>query len=151
MKLILTALALVFLNGTAGAPPSPAQGNSRTAQQAIIQLEGYWLAHELSPAVQSKLLAPDFEHVLPGGIINRQQQLQYLRSHPDRFQGSRKFTRLQVRIYGDTAIATGTVVATPANGTGSRRTMFTDVFVRRHGVWQVVNSQENNAHAAPMH
>ncbi|MGH9414929.1 MAG: hypothetical protein ACRD0Y_14460 [Terriglobales bacterium] len=56
------------------------------AQRAVGKLEQYWLAHELNPAAQSKLLAPDFEHVLPGEIINRQVQLRYLRVHPDAFR-----------------------------------------------------------------
>ncbi|MGH9415001.1 MAG: nuclear transport factor 2 family protein [Terriglobales bacterium] len=94
--------------------------------------------------LQSTLLASDFVHVLPEGFLSRQQQLQYLRSHPDTFHGTRRFARLQVRVYGDVAIATGIVLSSPTQGRATR-SLFTDVFVLRHGRWLVVNSQENAA------
>jgi ketosteroid isomerase-like protein len=63
-------------------------------------------------------------------------------AHPDPPGVDRRFDQLRVRLYGDTAIANGIVVITGAGG-GERRSVFTDVFVRRDGRWQAVNAQEN--------
>ena len=52
-----------------------------------------------------------------------------------------EFTGLRVLIYGDIAIATGSVV------NGGDRTVFTDVFARRDGRWQAINAQENAVQA----
>ncbi|MGH9764542.1 MAG: hypothetical protein ACREDR_34710 [Blastocatellia bacterium] len=35
------------------------------------------------------------------------------------------------------------MIATTADGTETRRTVFTDVFVYRDGKWQAINAQEN--------
>jgi hypothetical protein len=47
---------------------------------------------------------------------------------------------LNVRLYGDTAIVNGSVIAADDNGE-LERTMFTDVFVYRDGRWQAVNAR----------
>ena len=44
-------------------------------------------------------------------------------------------------------IANGTVVTTNASGT--HRSVFTDVFVKRNGQWQAVNAQENPEQKQP--
>jgi hypothetical protein len=59
---------------------------------------------------------------------------------------TRHFEDTRVRLYGDVAIVTGTVVAKPADvessGTAPIRTKFTDILVWRDGRWQAVSSQE---------
>lgn len=122
----------------------PESSNATLATQTIRQLEQRWLANEDNPAVLDSILANDFIHVLPEGFISKQEHMAFVRSHPFR-QATRKFERLDVRIYGTVAIATGVVLAIPA-GTGTpERTLFTDVFAFRHGHWQAVNAQETRA------
>lgn len=142
---------LVFACGIAGAmlfamTGLEAQTNCsmperENAKKELVDLETRWLHAEDNPEVQSDILATDFVHVLPSGIITKGEQIGYLRRHPP--QGSpepKHFQDLQVRVYGNVGIVNGAVLR--GEGAAARRTLFTDVFVYREGNWQAVNAQE---------
>lgn len=135
------ALTLVAALLTAGAARVPAAAPSASAAE-VRALEQRWLDNLSDAAVVGSILADDFVHVLPGGFINKAQHLDYLRSHPDAFRGTRRFSELTVRIYGHTALATGIVTTDRGDGSPPRNSAFTDVFVLRGGRWQAVNAQE---------
>jgi ketosteroid isomerase-like protein len=118
------------------------QNQSPTMEQEVKAVEQRWLENEDRPDVVQSILADDFVHVLPVGIINKEDQLAFLRKHPNAFPGSKHFEELRVRIYGDVAIATGIVSTVHDPGAKANRTAFTDVFVRREGKWLAVNAQE---------
>jgi len=142
IRAFLTGLA-AFLFFTAARVGNAKHPESQDARD-VERVEQRWLAAENDPAVLETILADDFVHALPAGLITKQQQIDYLRAHPSsRIQEQRKFERLDVRVYGDTAIANGIVAAATADGGAARRTVFTDVFVKRNGAWQAVNAQEN--------
>jgi Domain of unknown function (DUF4440) len=124
-------------------PLLPADAPS-AAQQAIIRVEQRWIGNEYNPAVLDSILADDFVHVLPEGLISKQEHIAYVRAHPMPALKVHRFERLQVRVYGNVAIANGIVLAVPMSGV-PRRTLFTDVFVLRAGRWQAVNAQETPA------
>jgi len=112
-------------------------------KQALINLENYWLAHEEDPVALQTILADDFVHVLPMGLIDKDAHIGYWRTN----QGARPhvakhFEDLRVRIYGDVGIVNGIFVA--GDSKGARQTIFTDVFVYRSSRWQAVNAQEND-------
>ena len=130
------AIALFLIVGSAGIL------GAQSAEQSVRALEEQWLANESNPAVLESILADDFVHVLPVGFISKQEQLGFVRNHPQPAGEIRQFEELKVRVYGDTAIATGIVEAREDQNAQPRRTMFTDVFVRRQGKWQAVNAQE---------
>lgn len=115
------------------------------AQQAVIRLENRWLANKDNPDVLDSILADDFVHVVPAGIISKQEHISFVRAHPNALTGMHKFEELQVRVYGSVAIANGIVVAEAAGKGAERRTLFTDVFAFRNGRWQAVNAQETPA------
>jgi len=117
----------------AGEPPA--------AEREVRAVEERWLSNESRPEVVASILADDFVHVLSVGFIDKSQHLQYLKQHPGAFPGTKQFEELRVRVYGDTAIATG-IVRTDLGTGNTRRTAFTDVFVRRKGAWLAVNAQE---------
>ena len=124
------ALALVLV---AQSPP---------ATQAVEALERHWLAVENDPAALDDILADDFIHVVPQGIITKNDQLTFMRAHPAPKDGStRRFQDLHVRVFGPAAVATGIVVATMQDGK-IQKTAFTDVFAYRDGRWRAVNAQE---------
>jgi hypothetical protein len=122
--------------------PSPAQGALEKSQQEVLDLENHWLAVEDDPAALELILAPDFLHVVPAGIITKDEQLNFMRKHPSPEPGTKHFENMHVRIYGNgnVAIVNGMVVATRAAGT--QKTLFTDVFAFREGKWQAVSAQE---------
>lgn len=133
---------MLTLYGNAQKIPKP---DADRAKHALLALEQKWLQNEDDPATQEQILADDFVHVLPSGMISKRDQIAFLRSRKqngDKLQ--RHFEQLKVRIYGKTGIANGIVVATDKPGTVVRKTVFTDVFVYRNGRWQAVNSQEND-------
>ena len=96
------------------------------------------------PQALESILADDFVHVLPSGIITKRQQLDFQRMYQRIDHIKRNFEGLRVRIYGDVAIANGAVIAMDERGS-TRKTYFTDVFARRNGRWQAVNAQEDPA------
>ena len=132
-------IILLFIIGSPGAEPRAAQDKS---EQAIRDLEQRWLENEDDPSALTTILADDFVHALPMGFIGKQEQLNLLRKHHQTSRSTRHFGELRVRLYGTTAIANGLVVDTQEGTASVRKTVFTDVFVQRHGTWQAVNAQE---------
>jgi ketosteroid isomerase-like protein len=123
---------------TQSQPPT----QSQKMEQEVKAVEQRWLENEDRPDVVQSILADDFMHVLPVGFISKEDQLAFLRKHPNAFPGSKHFEELRVRIYGDVAIATGIVSTIHDPGAKAKRTAFTDVFVRRDEKWLAVNAQE---------
>jgi hypothetical protein len=118
-------------------PPTSAE----TSKQELLKLENHWLEVENDPNALEAILAPDFLHVVPAGIITKDEQLAFMRRHPAPEQKpERHFEDMHVRVYGTVGIVNGIVVETGHGG--RRKTLFTDVFARRNGKWQAVNAQE---------
>jgi hypothetical protein len=132
-------LAIVSISSFAS---SPTQSQSPTMEQEVKAVEQRWLENEDRPDVLQSILADDFVHVLPVGFISKEDQLAFLRKHPNAFPGSKHFEELRVRIYGEVAVATGIVSTVHDPGAKAKRTAFTDVFARRDGKWLAVNAQE---------
>jgi len=116
-------------------------GEPAAAEQQVRSVEERWLSNESRPEIVASILADYFIHVLPVGFVDKNEQLQYLKQHPGAFPGVKQFEELRIRIYGDTAVATG-IVRTDLGAGGAKRTAFTDIFVRRKGTWLAVNAQE---------
>ena len=95
---------------------------------------------EDAPNALGSVLAPDFLHVVPVGIITKKEQLDFMHKHPSRDQSSKHFEDMHVRVYGNVAIVNGMVVA--ISGRSTQKTLFTDVFAYREGKWQAVSAQE---------
>lgn len=115
----------------------------------VVHLEHLWLRSQRTGNVGelNKILASDFVRPDPAGgeFITKAEMMKYLRTHPFPHQGGPEphFAQLRVTLYGDVAIARGILTANDAHGAVSRKTLFTDVFVRREGRWQAVSAQEN--------
>src|ERR1700693_4228299 len=120
------------------------QRNSEEARAAVVALENDWLTHESDGQRLNRILAEDFIHPVPQGFfLSKKEHIDWSVKHPYPASHKAKFEKLDVRIYGDTAIANGTVVTSDDIDPKSHRTVFTDVFVYRDGRWQAVNAQEN--------
>lgn len=114
-------------------------------RRAVIQLEKQWLRAESGDsAALNRILAEDFVHPVPQGMfLTKRQQIAWTVGHPRPANRVARFSRLDVRLFRDVAIVTGIVDNVDTSGADRRRSMFTDVFVRRDGRWQAVNAQEN--------
>ena len=94
-------------------------------------------------AALEAILAPEWSVTDPSGqVLTRQQVLQQTFDSTDRRIDTMTVDDVEVRMYGDTAVATGRTQATGSyRGTAAVVVLrFTDVVVRRDGVWQVVAS-----------
>jgi hypothetical protein len=130
-------LPLVFVSCNVSRGPK----SDEDSKQQLLALENRWLQVEDDPVALESILAPDFLHVVPGEIITKEQQLQFLRQHPASSQRPEKhFEDLHVRVYGEAGIVNGAVIETSEHG--QRKTLFTDVFAQRDGKWQAVSAQE---------
>ena len=111
---------------------------------AIVALEHDWLDHLSDASILNRALADDFVHPVPQGMfLSKQEHIDWAIKHPYPATRKAEFEKLDVRVYGDTAIANGIVESTEAPSAKPRRSIFTDVFVYRSGRWQAVNAQEN--------
>ena len=94
-------------------------------------------------AALEAILAPEWSVTDPSGhVLTRQQVLQQTFDSTDRRIDTMTVDDVEVRMYGDTAVATGRTQAT-GNYRGTAAVVvlrYTDVVVRRDGVWQVVAS-----------
>jgi hypothetical protein len=112
-----------------------------SAKNELVALEQHWLEVEDDPQALDSILAPDFLHVVPAGIITKIDQIDFMRKHPSPEQRATKhFEDMHVRVYGIVGIVNGILVASA--GETTKRTLFTDVFVYRASKWQAVNAQE---------
>lgn len=138
--LMLAVVALAATLGSAAAQSS----NVRADSDTVVSLEHTWLASGDSATLE-RILAPDFLHpVSTGDIIDKSEHIAFVIRHPRPTSVRTRFERLDVRLYGSTAIATGIVDAVQDGQAGVRRTVFTDVFVKRGGRWQAVSAQETD-------
>jgi uncharacterized protein DUF4440 len=113
-------------------------------QQAVLKLEQKWLEREEDRSTLERILADDFTHPVAVGLfLSKQEHIDWSVKHPRPKDRKAHFETLNVRLFGDTAIATGIVENTDLSGGDERRSIFTDVFAFRDGQWRAVNAQEN--------
>src|SRR6516165_9588272 len=87
--------------------------STEKSKQELLDLENHWLQVENDPNALESILAPDFLHVVPMGIITKEEQLSFMRKHPAPAQkGQRHFEDMRVRVYGNVGIVNGVVVET---------------------------------------
>ncbi len=127
--------------------PSTSRNDSNENRQQVIKLEKSWLKNLHNKTALDSILAPDFIHVLPQGIfITKEEHIEWEVKHPLPVGFSQKFDTLFVRIFGNTGVANGIVETFNNKGNSIYKSIFTDVFEKRNGKWQVVNAQENVVH-----
>ena len=101
------------------------QVSVKNPKQEVLNLEDHWLQVKDDPNALESVLAADFLHVVPVGIITKKEQLDFMRKHPSRDKSLKHFEGMHVRVYGNVAIVNGMVVA--ISGRGTHKTLFTDV------------------------
>lgn len=120
------ALTLVLLCSSGSLTSEKVKSNSNQ-QRMLLRLEQKWLDAEADPDALESILADDFIHVLPVGFVTKNDQLNYMRSHPAPKRDAKHLEDLRVRIFGNVGVVNGIVVATDADRK-IRKTIFTDIF-----------------------
>jgi hypothetical protein len=147
---VATAMMLVlFASPTSAQQPSPAVVPMSQDEQAVRAVLDSWLkALERGDTVALKqIIAEDYLiTVADGRVLNREQDLAPIIAGRLQFV-SAKTDSLHIRIFGNAAIVTGVGTYTVKMGDKSPviRERFTDVYIKRSGVWQPVSS-----HSTPL-
>lgn len=137
MKRLLAALSVAAL-----ACASQVAGAAKSDQAQIVSLEHRWLSAIRSgdrPALDG-ILADGFIDIDTNGRMrDRAEALAHASTPPDTTQ---TITRLQVRVFGETAVATGINTVHSKTQGWAVEVAFTDVFLREHGAWRAISAQE---------
>ena len=150
--LLLPAFAALSACGGVEAPADrdANQVGAQAAQeepvaQAIDRLEREWTAAHVRKDLgwYDRHVAPDYRTIVGGRAVSRAEVVEHVRSSPP---GQRVTVEaVEVRPYGDAAVATVTQSYTTADGK-SGRSRITDVWVKSpQGAWTVVHSHEGPA------
>ena len=141
MKQIVAACVLL----AAGLPSTHGKSGKDSAEQTLIQMEQDWSQADIKKdaATLDRILAEDWIGIdFEGTILNKAQALQGIASGSGSLQ-STVLRDVKVRVYGNTAIVTGTDTEKGQfhGRDSSGKYLWTDVFVHRNGRWQAVSSQ----------
>jgi len=142
-KVNLIVLALVAIIYLLVAPVAWAQGGN--VEQEIKKLEHDWAQAVVKSgaAAVDQYEADDIVSTDPSGRVTDKAQDKKDLSSGDLKVQSLELSDLKVRVYGNTAVATGlaTLKGTYKGQDMSGNYRYTDTWVRRNGKWQAVASQ----------
>jgi hypothetical protein len=138
--IVLASFAGLVLAGVASAACPPRSPS--VDKQTLRDLEAAWLTAHDRPTLE-RILADDFQHpVFTGDVLTKPQHIEWAVAHPLPPGVQIAFTRLEVRLFGDTALVSGALARTDDQGKLLSRNVFTDVFLYRRCRWQAVSAQE---------
>jgi uncharacterized protein DUF4440 len=136
-------LSAATIHGVASSLSAQSGRNADSDKKELLALEDEWL-HARDARTLDRILADDFVHAVAQGLfLTKTEHIACFTKHLPLASRKTWFDHLQVRLYGDTAIVNGMVIATGESGKEVDRSIFTDVFVFRDRRWQAVNAQEN--------
>lgn len=141
MKVSAAVLAVVLASAALARPSAPGGGDERAA---LLRVEQQWVnaLGQRDAAAVGAILAEDFvDTTYRGERRTREEALAGLTS-PSRAETTQKLSEMEARLYGNVGVVTGVNTVAAQNGEFTVRVRFTDVFVRRRGVWKAVSAQE---------
>src|SRR5690242_4803839 len=107
--LLVCVLAMTLAPGRR----SEGAGGAEVDRKAVEALEHDWLKGISDRATLERVLANDFVHPVSAGVfLSKEQHIEWAVSHPRAAERKAEFERLDVRLFGETAIATGIVAET---------------------------------------
>jgi ketosteroid isomerase-like protein len=142
---LLAAMAVPFaLSQTSGNQEKARDAGKGSLVDAFTKIENDWWEADKAKdeKVLGRILADDWFYLGPEGTMTKAQELADLKKRDENI-ASLTLTDMKVRVYGDVAIATFREHenSTKKNTDSSGDYLYTDVFVKRQGHWQAVNSQ----------
>ena len=141
-NLTLVSLALVM----SGATVQTALADS--AEQAVMAAENQWLKSQQTNNVEllAPLLADKVVETVPSGKVFAGKDA-VLADAKSEIWSSVAYTDVKVTVFGETAIATGTVIGKGKDATTGaaldERIRFTDTWVKTNGKWLCVASADS--------
>jgi ketosteroid isomerase-like protein len=142
MTRIAACLACV---GLLTASRAPAQRADTAAVAAITRLEDAWARALITRdgATFQRLLAPDFIYTEDDRVMSRSDVIRDVVSGTDTVKAARN-QAMAVHLFGGTGVVTGWLIVSGRGTAGSfeHRYRFTDTWVRRGDMWQIVAAQD---------
>jgi Domain of unknown function (DUF4440) len=127
-----------------------ARNDQKEAERYIVEGERQWAESVATgdPSTVERILADDFRGVdTKGTLYDKAKMIADTRNAPQYFVSNR-LNQVKVRFYGDTAIAQGD--ESWERRTGERgRFVWTDTWIRRNGLWQIVAAEDLIAPESP--
>ena len=127
---------------------APAAVQSQTlaaTKRRITELEEEWIRAVINRDARAfdRLLAPGFVYTEDDRVYTKAQLIKEVTTGTDTVVSGRN-EDLVVRIYGNTAIATGWLVLAGRNPSGrfERRYRYTDTWLRTGNTWRVIAAQD---------
>jgi ketosteroid isomerase-like protein len=141
MKQIAPACLLLAATALLG----QAKREKNSVEQTLIEMEQEWSQADIrkDAAALNRILAEDWIGIdFEGTVLTKAQALRGISSGSAALE-STVLRDMKVRVYGNTAIVTGTDTEKGEyhGRDSSGKYLWTDVFVRRNGRWQAVSSQ----------
>ena len=136
-------LSLVFCAASSSWAAQRKDAAGTEAGETLKEIEQTWLDAEKNhdPASFESLVSDDWIAITPDG--KKQTKAERSASIKSSHMGSASLGPMDVRVYGDTAVVTGTVDETAAESgkPSTRHYVWMDVFIKREGKWLAVASQ----------
>jgi ketosteroid isomerase-like protein len=143
LVLAAATACLVFVQSSAKAQ----EADNGSVEKIISQMEDDWGAALVNAdtATIDRIEAPDWTLTDENGNLLTKAQTDAELKAGDYKATSFKNDEVKVRVYGDTAIVSGleTEKSTYKGKESSGQYRFTDVFIKRDGVWKAVASHES--------
>jgi ketosteroid isomerase-like protein len=140
---LLAALAVPLALSQTSGQQEKAQGASSLVDTFTKIENDWWQADKAKDEkALDQILADDWFYLGPKGTMTKAQELAEVKTRDENI-ASLALTDMEVRVYGDVAIVTFREQenSTKKNTDSSGEYLYTDVFVKRQGHWQAVNSQ----------
>ena len=140
---IMLVTAVLLINGCEGAPKSEA--DSKAVRAEILAIENQWATaiERQDAAAFERLAAEDFRFIDEDGrLLNRAQYIAARSHNPENVESAVQ-DQIEVRQYGDAAMATGRSIirGTRAGVPFTYGFRWMDMYVQRKGRWQAVSAQ----------
>jgi ketosteroid isomerase-like protein len=141
---VLVAVATSLALGQMADKQEKTKGGKVGVEQALMQMERDWTEAGLKKdaATLDKILADDWVGQGPTGVATKAETLADLKSGDYKLE-SQTLGDMKVRVFGDTAVVTGSddEKSSYKDKDTSGHYTWTDVFVKRQGRWQATASQ----------
>jgi len=152
--IFLTVALSIFLALGQEEGKASTDSKEHQAEQTLRQIENDTLEALVKSDINAlhRIWADEYNFTAPNGtVVSKENYLALLQSGSVKYD-SLKMEGLQVRIYGDTAVVSGSFIVKGRVGThelnGTDR--FLTVYVKRQGRWQQVASQAARIDRQPM-
>jgi len=140
LRLPMIPVALLLLTPLAHVQPT---GDQASDKAYIQQAESDWAESSVTndAGVLDRILADDFVGVSTKGTrYSKSDAITEARTQPSDFV-SNHLTEVEIRFFGDTAVAQGSELWKKKDGS-SGRFVWTDTWLRRGGKWKIVAAED---------